>query len=554
MKIIIPMSGFGERFRKAGYKVPKPLIEIEGIHMIGHVINLFPSDSDFIFICNKDHLNNKSYKMKKIIKKYCLNPKIIGIKPHKLGPVHAVLQIEDQIKLKEEVIINYCDFSCNWDWNYFKKFLIKTKCDGAIPAYKGFHPHSLGNTNYAYMKEANGWMIDIQEKKPFTENRMNEYASSGTYYFASGKLLLISLKAIVEQNFSINGEFYVSLAYKELIKRNKKIAVYPLQHFFQWGTPEDLDEYNHWSRIFKLITEKKYKNLSITNKGSLILPMAGLGKRFSDEGYKETKPLINVSGKPMIMKALDDLPSSSQKVFIMRKDMEGYQKISKIIKDIYPESNIKYISKVTSGQASTAFLGIDLIDFKKDYSPITIGACDNGALYDEHKFREFIKSKKPEIIVWGAKNHINAKRNPNMFGWIKADENGLIENISVKKAIENNLEYPIVIGTFTFLKEKFFRESIESLFKRKGLINGEFYIDSAINDAINLGFKCYFYEVDAFISWGTPNELKTFEYMQSALHNCEFHKYELNNDPNIPMDNLDYLKKKYKKINPKLIS
>ena len=56
MKIIIPMSGFGERFKRVGYSVPKPLIKIDGIHMIGHVINLFPGEKDFIFICNKEHL------------------------------------------------------------------------------------------------------------------------------------------------------------------------------------------------------------------------------------------------------------------------------------------------------------------------------------------------------------------------------------------------------------------------------------------------------------------------------------------------------------------
>ena len=30
MQIIIPMSGFGERFRSAGYTVPKPLIVVDG--------------------------------------------------------------------------------------------------------------------------------------------------------------------------------------------------------------------------------------------------------------------------------------------------------------------------------------------------------------------------------------------------------------------------------------------------------------------------------------------------------------------------------------------
>ena len=36
--------------------------------------------------------------------------------------------------------------------------------DGAIPAYKGFHPHSSGTTNYAYIKEKELFATDIQEK------------------------------------------------------------------------------------------------------------------------------------------------------------------------------------------------------------------------------------------------------------------------------------------------------------------------------------------------------------------------------------------------------
>ena len=56
MQIVIPMSGFGERFRRAGYTVPKPLVRIEGKTIIEHVVDMFPGDNYFIFICNKDHL------------------------------------------------------------------------------------------------------------------------------------------------------------------------------------------------------------------------------------------------------------------------------------------------------------------------------------------------------------------------------------------------------------------------------------------------------------------------------------------------------------------
>ena len=51
MQIIIPMSGFGERFRRAGYSIPKPLIEVDGKPIIQHVIEMFPGEEKFIFIC-----------------------------------------------------------------------------------------------------------------------------------------------------------------------------------------------------------------------------------------------------------------------------------------------------------------------------------------------------------------------------------------------------------------------------------------------------------------------------------------------------------------------
>ena len=55
MQIIIPMSGFGERFRRAGYSITKPLIKIDGKPIVAYVIDMFPNEKDFIFICNQHH-------------------------------------------------------------------------------------------------------------------------------------------------------------------------------------------------------------------------------------------------------------------------------------------------------------------------------------------------------------------------------------------------------------------------------------------------------------------------------------------------------------------
>ena len=58
MQIVVPMSGFGERFRKKGYKIPKPLIKVNGKEMILH--NGYVSDEkSFIFICNQEYRKSK---------------------------------------------------------------------------------------------------------------------------------------------------------------------------------------------------------------------------------------------------------------------------------------------------------------------------------------------------------------------------------------------------------------------------------------------------------------------------------------------------------------
>jgi NDP-sugar pyrophosphorylase family protein len=548
VQIIIPMSGFGERFREAGYNVPKPLIEIDGKPIIAHVVDMFPGEKDFIFICNQDHLDNPGYAMEPILKHHCPSGKIIGIPPHKLGPIHAVHQITSLIDPKQPAIVNYCDFTCYWDWAHFKQFVEETQCDGAIPAYKGFHPHTLGNTNYAYIRETAGWVDDIQEKQPYTDNRMEEYASSGSYYFASGQLMSESFHETMEKDINVGGEYYCSLAYKPLLAAQRRIAVYPLQHFMQWGTPDDVAEYNSWSRAFRQLVQPKQK--ATTPNGALVIPMAGLGQRFLNEGYTTTKPLIPVSGKPMVTQATNDLPTATQHVFVLRKDMSGYQKITDELISIYPDAVIKTIASVTGGQACTALIGLDALEEQGSVQgPITFGACDNGALYKQEALQRLLNNPDIDVIVWGVRGHVNAVRQPQMFGWID-EKNGRIENISVKEPLDYPSKDPIILGTFTFRTAEDFRRVVNRLIERNGQVNGEYYIDSCINDALELGLSCQLFEVDSFLCWGTPNDLRTFEYWQSCFHKWEGHPYSLTSDARIPAQETPSLAAKYGKTIP----
>jgi NDP-sugar pyrophosphorylase family protein len=553
VQIIIPMSGFGERFRRANYTVPKPLIEIDGKPIIGHVIDMFPGEHDFLFICNNDHLQCAEYRMKEILREHCPTGRIVGIPPHKLGPIHAVRQVEHLIDPARPVVVNYCDFTCYWDWENFKKFVALTGCAGAIPAYKGFHPHTLGSTNYAYMREEGGWVLDIQEKQPYTDNRMEEYASSGTYYFSSGKLMAEAFRRTQEQELNIGGEYYVSLAYKPLLQNGDPVAVYPLQHFMQWGTPNDVAEYRHWSAAFRRMTGDQPTPPDA--RGSLVIPMAGMGQRFAKEGYTITKPLIPVSGKPMVIQATDDLPPAQHQVFVLRQDMPGVEDISAELRLTYPGAVIETIPAVTEGQACTALIGLEALAARIGDvpGPVTFGACDNGALYDTAALQALIDKPEVDVIVWGACGHANAVRHPTMFGWIDAD-NGAIRRISVKTPLAAPDTDPVVLGTFTFRRAADFRRAVASLIDANDRINGEFYIDSCINHAIALGLKCALFEVDSFLSWGTPNDLRTFEYWQSCFHKWASHPYRLELDRRIPSQAVEGLAARYRQSIPELPS
>ena len=57
-------------------------------------------------------------------------------------------------------------------------------------------------------------------------------------------------------------------------------------------------------------------------KGNLIFPIAGLGKRFLEQGYIQTKPLIHAGRKTIIEWGLESVKYSENinVIFTVRKD------------------------------------------------------------------------------------------------------------------------------------------------------------------------------------------------------------------------------------------
>jgi NDP-sugar pyrophosphorylase family protein len=521
MQIIIPMSGKGQRFIDRGYSDPKPLIKVDGRPIIEHVCNLFPGEANFTFICNQEHLDTTN--MRDVLLSIKPDAKIISIDPHKKGPVYAVSKIFDLIDDDDEVIVSYCDYGTYWDYQDFLTDIHIRNADGAVISYKNFHPHMLGSTNYAFMRDdGDRWMLEIKEKEPFTSDRMQEYASNGTYYFKHGKYVKKYFNELMNQDINLNGEYYVSLVYNLLVAENLKVSIYEIEHMLQWGTPDDVDEYNKWSSYFTKLS----KNIKILDQFSdfiKLIPLAGAGSRFVKENYQDPKPLIPVLGEPMIINAATSLPDGDSEVFICQQEHLRSYPLEPAIKIGYPNAEIISIDGLTEGQASTCMLGLDKVDLTKK---LMIGACDNAMLYDEASLRQLIEDPEIDAIIFSFRDHISVKRNPEMYGYIDVDADNSAKSVSVKVPLSKSPEKDhAIVGSFYFREAKIFKLGYAELVRNNNRVNGEFYVDSLMQELITLGYKVKIFEVTDYICFGTPNDLRIFEYWQSFFTKCSWHEY-----------------------------
>lgn len=247
MKVFLPMAGTGDRFIRAGYVDPKPLIKVAGKRIIEYVLEAFSEDDEIVFICNEQHIQNTN--MSTVLKNLRPDAEINTIACHKKGPVYTVLPFIDQLDDNEEVIICYCDNAFTWDKQDFLREVRSSKMDGCIITHSGFHPHTLNNTKMAFLKTDGEKVLEIKEKECYTEEPMNEHASTGAYYFRKGSFVKEFFPQMIDRNINYNGEYYVTLVYNLLIEQGLNVGYYDTEFSLVFGTPEEVKNYEAWLQI-----------------------------------------------------------------------------------------------------------------------------------------------------------------------------------------------------------------------------------------------------------------------------------------------------------------
>lgn len=258
---------------------------------------------------------------------------------------------------------------------------------------------------------------------------------------------------------------------------------------------------------------------------NIIIPMAGAGQRFVDAGYKIHKPEIPTidyrTGQklPMVVCATKDLPGieqSGRNITYIDRDFHKTSGVESLIKKYYPQANFITIENLTQGQACTCLLAKEKINNDEE---LLIAGCDNGMLLDIELFNEL--KKKRDVLVFTYRHNEAVKENPNAYGWVKADENGKVIDVSVKKALSDDpTQDHAIVATFWFRSGSIFVKAAEKMITENDRINNEFYVDETIKHALDFGYNIGIFEIKRYIGWGTPKDYE--EYMRNFEYWIEF--------------------------------
>src|SRR3990170_9151833 len=87
---------------------------------------------------------------------------------------------------------------------------------------------------------------------------------------------------------------------------------------------------------------------------NIVIPMAGEGSRFVTAGFEKPKPFIDVAGKTMIARVLENLnyPGARYILIARKSHMERETELVQFIEDKYGATFVP-IEKLTEGTACT---------------------------------------------------------------------------------------------------------------------------------------------------------------------------------------------------------
>lgn len=227
--------------------------------------------------------------------------------------------------------------------------------------------------------------------------------------------------------------------------------------------------------------------------------MAGEGSRFVKEGYTFPKPLIDVNGKPMIQKVVENLDFDCEYIFLIRKKhVEEYEGLLGTLSQI-TNNNFKYlvVDKLTEGAACTALLAREYINNDDD---LLIANSDQYVDYESENFRSLKNLTNCDAMVFTF-NAVHPK-----WSFVKTNSRGFITEVAEKKPISNIA----TCGIYWYRHGSDFVKYAEQMIEKDIRVNNEFYIAPVYNELIADGKTLIPFYVHKMCGLGTPEDLRSF--------------------------------------------
>ena len=494
--LIIPLCGIGKRFKNAGYKVHKSLLEIQNFNMLERIIGKFDDNIDVYLITTsfiKKELENYLQNDKRNLLKRIF---LIIVEQHTLGPAYSIFKAYSQLPKGIPSFISYCDIT--WDWDN-SKYYIPPNTNAAIFCHYGFHPH-LVNDNYSAFclpsKDFNT-LKKIKEKDSFSNDWMNEPLSIGLFYVNDLSILENPLKELINSKNKVSNEYFPSLLFNYLVIAKINVNLIPVRNFVHYGTPLQFEDFKFWINSFK----NKINKSNFPYLYQSIIYTSGKGTRMKSIS-SVPKALIRLGEETVLETILRNMPFEDSKINIVFNDES--------IKSFENNNKIKYL------QISETESQIESLTKSKDYlenmSNFFICSCDCFGYFDQNIFRKLIMSKKFDIICFGFNPSLLQKKTNSNYSTLENIDHK-VTKILVKKIL--NKSNMGLAGFFWINNGEKFVNIIDQ-FSNQIINKGrEIIIDDLVQYCIDLDYKVGLMQLDNYYHLGSPDELNEYKYWQN---------------------------------------
>ena len=239
----------------------------------------------------------------------------------------------------------------------------------------------------------------------------------------------------------------------------------------------------------------------------IIIPMAGEGRRFKQEGIEKPKFMIEVMNKTLFEWSIDSLPISISKkiIFICLEEHEKKFKVNQFIKEImnkkYPNSKYEliYLKQNTGGQVETVLHARHLVRPKNSIIIYNI---------DTHFVSTRLKSKILTLKNRDMDGLLGCfESNDENLSFVKLNERSFVEEVKEKEKISKYAS----TGLYVFTNAEEFFEAGKQMVENNNKVKNEYYVSEIYNILLRSNKKFEIDIADEFSPLGTPKDLKKFE-------------------------------------------